>query len=276
MDIRQCQNCGAVNAIDAWDCYFCGNTLGVNTINNRDDIDEGFIQLISQFRIEKDETAKCQIVSEVSNQYATSSETSRFLEWVSKNDPSQSVGMIAQREALKRQPQKQVDIHSDIVDQTTIEKPGGDTTQTDKLELVTYQKAYKYAAIFTIINWILDFIIGLLSGDLGIDLFFRLLLGSFLAINLFNYRNWARVWILILASLYIIVYGIGSFFNQELIPALVVSIITLGYSIPIIILLGGIPSEIKNKIGLAIFILFSCIPFVLLILLILTGFLGFA
>ena len=269
MDIRQCQKCGAVNAIDVWDCYFCGSTLGVNTINNRDDIDEGFVQLISQYRIEKDETARCQMVSEISSQYGESSETSRFLEWVSKNDPSQSVGMIAQREALKRQPHKQVEINTANVDKTTIERPGGDATQIGEPKSVTYQKAYKYAAIFTIVNWVLDFIIGLLSGDLGIDLFFRLLLGAFLAINLFNYRNWARVWILILAVFYFIVYGINPFFSQDLVSALIVSIITLGYSIPIIILLAGIPSDTKNKVGLVIFILCSCIPYVLLILLML-------
>jgi hypothetical protein len=267
MEVRQCPKCEAVNAAEDWDCYYCGSTLGVDSIQTRDDITEEFLQAIARYRADQDESTRLEIVQEVANGFRDEPEAARFLKWVSENDLTPGVAAYARQEIETwRIPVPRDGREEKLAELRHSKELQREMDQVNEYDLILVRKAYRSAAAITVISRVLDANARILLGTPTNEIVAYALVGAFIAFGLWYYQPWARASVLIGAGWVALLDGIGPLTQPGLSAAQWISTISLGYAIPIFIILIGMPTEAKNKVGLGFYLIFSFVPTLLLFL----------
>lgn len=269
MEVRLCPNCGSHNAKTAWNCFCCGSTLSMNTAVQVENYPLDYFNLIEQYSDAKSTDEKEELLNTLVKIGLNLVETERFLDKVIEVEDSKVVRTHAR--VLAKQHGWDTGKSLSII---LPDNYGDEVEESDLIddELIKVQaRTYHYAAAVTIISRLFYIPVLLLSPDIttesitsyGISFFGGITLGLFLL----QYRNWARILLLVGAIVGTLVNCFIALVQMDLFTATSAGVTQFGYAASLVFLLGLKPSTRNIQIGTLVFVVFSAIPFSLMILL---------
>lgn len=264
MEIRRCPKCELRNSGNAWNCYFCGKTLSMKSIIEVEENVWQAFDIMDNFISGKSTESKLRQLDKLSKIRIEIIEIPPFLKIVSENDSDSEVRDFA-KEKLKHmdigeENLKEVDTSNQIEKQALPLKEYDDIRQIDNII-----SAFRLAALILIINAIYMVILHILTIGFEFQGFLAPVTNVILAIFLLENKNWAKILTLLNAIISLLSIIYNAINQTTFVDAIIILGASLGFPISLGILLIGNITSTRLKIGRIFFLVFSLIPMLCLI-----------